>query len=231
MSEVVQEDGDPAAAFAALRDAVEGVRAEMVVTRRAVEKLPDEWAANQPPDYGPSFTLQEKMLRRLLEGLAVVEKHPALKMTPEQHQAAVARAGDGLMREAVQKLDGATQDTQRERQQLAGLIGTVRGKSDQRFWLILIAVGVFFCTFVTSPLIWRHMPFGLSNRSASMIMNDDTWGAGWDLLQAANPGSEHQAAFGFTLVKTNQKELTDCAEAAVKAKKNQHCTIIVAAPK
>ena len=212
--------GDPARAF-------EDLRAEVAVMRRAVEALPEAWAENQPADYAPNFGWQKKALTLVLERLDVIEKHPALRQTPEQHQAAVARAGDGLMREAMQKLDRATQDTQRERQQLAGLIGAVRGQRDQRFWLILVGVMVFFCTFVLSPVIWRHLPFGLSSWSAAQIMNDDRWDAGWDLLHAADPSSEQQAAFGFNLVKANQKELEDCADVAVKTKKDQRCTITV----
>ena len=64
--------------------------------------------------------------------LAGIEMHPALRLTPEQHQQAVAQAGNVLMREAAQKLDRAAQDAERERHQLAGLIGAVRKQDEQR---------------------------------------------------------------------------------------------------
>lgn len=227
MAEIEQDDGDPAAAFAALRHEVAGLRAELTVARRAVEALPDAWAAHQPPDYGPSFILQEKLLRGVVEGLAAVERHPALKLTPEQHQAAVAKAGEGLMSAAAKKLSDAATDMQSEQQQLAGLIGTVRGKSDQRVWLILVGAVVFIWTFAASPLMWRHMPFELSSWSASVIMKDTRWDAGWDLLQAADPEAEQQAAVGFNLVKANRQTLVDCAAAAAKTQKDQRCTITV----
>ena len=227
MAEMEQDGGDPAAAFEALRHEVAGLRAELMVARRAVEALPDAWAVHQPPDYGPSFTLQEKLLRRVVAGLTAVEHHPALQLTPGQHQAAIAQAGAGVMREAVQKLEHATQETQSERQQLAGLIGTVWEKREQRLFLLVVAATVFICTFTASPLIWRSLPFGLSSWSASVIMQDTRWGAGWDLLQAADPGAEQQAAVGFNLLKINRKELMDCAAAAAKAQRDQRCTITV----
>ena len=110
---------------------------------------------------------------RIAKGLAVVavqldaiNKHPALTMTPEQHRQAIAQAGSGLMREAAQQLDRATQDAERERQQLAGLIGTARRQNALNAW---------------------------------------------------------------NLVRTNQKEIAACSEAAAKTKKDEHCTITVPA--
>ena len=231
MSEAEQEDGDPAAAFAALRDAVEGLRAEVRVTRQEVAALPEAWAENRPPDYAPNFGWQKKALTVILEHLQMIEKHPALEITPEQYAARIENVGLSATRAAERTYKAASieaeQATQRERQQLASLIGTIRDKREQRFWLILMGVMVFFCTFAVSPVIWRWLPFGLSSWSAAQIMNDDRWDAGWDLLQAANPGSEQQAAFGFELAKVNQKDLSNCMDAADGTNKDQHCVITV----
>ena len=60
-----------------------------------------------------------------------IEKDPAIRLTPEQHQQAVVQAGNALMREALQKLDHARQETERERQQLAGMIGSARTQDRQ----------------------------------------------------------------------------------------------------
>ena len=109
---------DPAQAFEALR-------AEVSELRLAVAALPGAWEESRPPDYTPSLGTIAQGLAAVDSRLAGIEKRPALRLTPEQHQQAVAQAGNVLMREAVQKLDRAAQDAERERHQLAGLIGTV----------------------------------------------------------------------------------------------------------
>ena len=63
-------------------------------------------------------------------------------MTPEQHQQPITQASHGLMREAAQKLDQATDETQHERRQLAGLIGTTRKRDEQHNWLIYTGVSL-----------------------------------------------------------------------------------------
>ncbi len=145
--------GDPTRAF-------EDLRAEVAVMRRAVEALPGAWEENQPPDYSPDLGRIAKGLAVVAGQLDTINKHPALRMTPEQHQAAVAQAGSGLMRAALQKLDRATQEAERERHQLAGLIGTVRKKRDQMLWLIALPVVVFWLTLFASPVVLGWLPFG-----------------------------------------------------------------------
>jgi hypothetical protein len=79
---------DPAQAF-------EDLRAEVSELRRAVEALPGAWEESQPPDYTPSLGTIAKGLAAVDSRLAGIEKHPALRLTPEQQQA-VAQAGNML---------------------------------------------------------------------------------------------------------------------------------------
>ena len=125
--------GDAARAF-------EDLRAEMSVLRRAVEALPTAWTDNQPPDYTPDLARLNQGLASVTSGLAAIEKHPALRFTPDQHHAAVARAGATLMREASQKLDQATQETERERrlaQQQSSIVALTAERDE-----ILLAEGI-----------------------------------------------------------------------------------------
>ena len=94
---------DPAQAF-------EDLRAEVSALRRALEALPGAWEDSRPPDYTPSLGTIAQGLAAVENQLAGIEQHPALRLTPEQHQQAIAQAGNMLMREAVQKLDRAAQD-------------------------------------------------------------------------------------------------------------------------
>ena len=131
-----EEAGDPARVFEELKREVSAVWAEVVVTRRAMEALPEAWAENRPPDYTPDLGRVTKGLAVVAAQLDAINQHPAFRMTPEQHRAAIAYAGDGLMREAARKLDDATRAAERERQGLAELIGTARRQDEQRRQLL-----------------------------------------------------------------------------------------------
>ncbi|WP_234732014.1 DUF6118 family protein [Acidocella facilis] len=213
---------DPAQAF-------EDLQAEVSVMRRAVEALPSAWEENQPPDYSPDLGRIAKGLAVVVAQLDAINKHPALTMTPEQHRQAIAQAGNGLMREAAQKLDRATQDAERERQQLAGLIGTARRQDEQRTWLIYAALAAFLVGLLVSPFVAGALPFGLDGRIAALIMKADRWDAGEALMQADSPDGWQNALNAWNLVRTNQKEIAACSEAAAKTKKDQRCTITVPA--
>lgn len=213
-------EGNPAQAF-------EELRAEVAVMRRAVEALPGAWEESRAPDYSSDLGRIAKGLGTAATKLEAIEKHPALRLTPEQHRATVARAGEGLMRDALQKLDRATQEAERERHQLAGMIGTLRDKREQRFWLIAIPVLVFALTLFASPILLGWLPFGWPSDVAAIVIGEDRWDAGWALMRAADPAGEEQAAEGFNLVKANGKELAACGDAAGSTKKDRKCTITV----
>jgi hypothetical protein len=218
-----QAEVDPAQAFAALR-------AEVGALRRVVEALPEALEDARAPDYGSELGHMAKSLEVAAATLEAMEKHPALRLTPEQHQAAVARAGEGLMRDALQKLDRATQEAERERHQLTRMIGTLRDKREQRFWLIAIPVLVFVLTLFASPILLGWLPFGWPSDVAAIVIGEDRWDAGWALLRTADPAGEAQAAEGFDLVKGNRKDLAACGEAAARTKKDQRCLITMPAP-
>lgn len=135
-------------------------------------------------------------------------------MTPEQHRQAIAQAGNGLMRETAQKLDQATRDTERERQQLAGLIGTIRKQDEQRNWLIYTGFAVFIVALLLSPFLYAALPFGLNGRVAALVMNTDRWDAGEALMKADSPDGWNSAVNAWNLMRANQKEISACSEEA-----------------
>jgi hypothetical protein len=206
------EDTDDPASDAAR--AFEDLRAEVSVLRRAVETLPGAWEENQPPDYSPDFGRIAKGLAAVAAQLDDINKHPALRMTPEQHRQAIAQAGNGLMREAVQRLDRATYDVERERQQLANLLGVVRDKRDQLFWLIALPVMVAFVTLFASPILLGWLPFGLPSQAAALIMNEDRWDAGQTLMSEANSASYEKMVTLYNTCGTQPVEVCDQAIAA-----------------
>lgn len=218
--------GDAAQAF-------EGLRAEVVVTRRAVEALPRELAANQPPpppDYRSDIGKVTQALLVVAGRLDVIEKHPALRLTPEQHRQAIASAGSELMRDAAGKLDNAACDHAQAARQLAGMIGTMRQQDSQWNWVFYTGLAACVAGILLSPFIASVLPFGLDGQIAARIMKADRWDAGWVLLRATDPGDANDAVAGFNLVQANRAALVACQEAAAKAGRDQMCDVIVKVP-
>lgn len=214
---------DPAQAF-------EDLRAEVSVLRKAIEALPDALDRNRAPDYSADFGVIGQGMDAIGVSLENLQKHPALKMTAEQHGAAIANAGSGLIREAVQKFDRATQDAERERSRLASTIGTIQTKDQQRFRLLIAAVLAFALGFIAFPFVMRATPFGLNSATAAVIMNASRWDAGMALMRSGNPDGWGQLTADANLVSSNRDKITDCRTAATKAKKEQHCAITVPVP-
>jgi hypothetical protein len=209
--------------------AFEELRAEVSELRRAVEALPGAWDENQPPDYTPSLGTIAKGLAAVDNRLAGIETHPALRLTPEQHQQAGAQAGNMLMREAGQKLDRAAQNAERERHQLAGLVGTVWKQDEQRNWLLWAASGALVVGLLASPFVAGLLPFGGDSTVAALIMKADRWNASIALMQAGSPDGWRGVADASKQVRVNQEALLACRDAVAKAKKEQRRTITVPA--
>jgi hypothetical protein len=226
----MQETPEEPAGEVDAAQAFEDLRTEVSVLRRAVEALPEEWEANQPPDYTVSLGAIAKGLAGVAGRLDEIERHPALKMTPEQHQAAIAQAGSGLMREAASNLYQATKAAERERDELAGMIGSVRGQDNQLKWLLWTAGIALLFGLLVSPVFARLLPFGLDGRVAAYILQADRWGAGAALMQAGNPQAWRGMMDEHNLVQLNREAIAACRAAAAQAKKEQRCTVVVPAP-
>jgi len=198
--------------------------------RRAVEALPRVLAESQPPappDYRADVGKVALELEAVVGRLAAIEKHPALRLTPEAYSQAILRAGSAVMSEAMGKLEKAAQGHERAKDQLAGMIGSVRGKRNQAFWLITLSVMAFLLTLLASPIILSELPFGWNTNAAAQVMDNDRWGAGWALLRISDPNSAQDAAAGLNLVQVNRSALIACQEAAAKSGKSKPCIVTV----
>jgi hypothetical protein len=218
MEEEQEHDGagDPAQAFDALR-------AEVAALRQAIEAA----AERQAPDYSPDLGRITQAVNGVIDGLEAIEAHPAVRMTPDQFGQAMTRTGRELMNEVAQKYDRARQDAERELHQLAGMIGTLRGKRDQVFWLGAVFVGTLVFTLFASPVLLGELPFGWNTNAAATVMQADRWNAGSALMQAASPQGWENLVAASALVRANQDTLAACQQAAETAGKHERCVISV----
>ena len=215
--------GDAARAF-------EDLRAEVSVLRRAIEALPEEWEANQPPDYTESLGEITQGLANVVGRLTVIEQHPALRSTPAQHQSAILDAGQDLMSRAAGRIDAAAEAFKHEQQNLAGMIGVARDQRTQRKHLAWMFAGTFVVGLLILPFLARALPFGWNEDLAVFLLHADRWNAGQALMKSTNPGGWAVLAAEMNLVEPNHAALTACREAAGRMKKEQYCLIVVPAP-
>jgi hypothetical protein len=208
--------GDAAQAFEALR-------AEVAALRQAVEAA----AERQAPDYSPDLGRITQAVSGVIDGLEAIEAHPAVRMTPDQFGQAMTRTGRELMNEVAQKYDRARQDAERERHQLAGMIGTLRGKRDQLFWLATVFIGTFVFTLFASPVLLGELPFGWNTNAAATVMQADRWDAGSALMQAASPQGWQNLVAASALVRANHVTLSACQQVAQDKNRSQRCEISV----
>ena len=212
-------------------EAFEALRAEVTVLRRAVEALAAATDENQPADYTETLGEMAQDLQSVSEHLQRIREHPAIAMTPAEHQYAIAQAGTGLMSEAAGKLDRATYAAAQHAQELAGLISTVRTQRAQRE-LLLWAIGVALVLgIVISPFVAGVLPFGLNGRVAALVMHDDRWNAGGALMASGNPEGWKIFVDEHELANANKEILAMCRKAAAKTMQDQRCPFVVTAPR
>ena len=209
--------------------AFEELRAEINVQRRAIEALFDQLESSRPPDYAPTLGVISERIGEVEERLASYEEHPALKLTPEQHGRAVANAGADLLRNAVQVFDREARETERERHQLARMIGTVRDRHQQRRALIWTAVVSLAAGLVLFPLLAAFAPGG-SYLAALAAGNTDRWKAGSDLMYAADPEGARNLVYTSIILEQNAEAILACRDVAQKAGTAQKCEVSVPAP-
>lgn len=223
MSHDDEDDGDAAQAF-------EDLRAEVSVLRRAVEALPEAWAAQQPADLSPEVGRILQGVTAAVVQLESIRRHLALTMTPEQYVAAIGRAGGSVMRDAAHQLDRATQEAERARQQLGYLIEAALTRAKQRRVVAWTAGVALAAGLLLSPIFIRALPLGAASHVAAFLVGADRWESGALLMQLAAPERWPGVVDALRLIRTNDAALAACREQAAKAKREQRCTVAVPAP-
>lgn len=209
--------------------AFESLRAELTLLRAAIATLTAE-AKVKPVDYAPTLGAMQQALDSIGGQLATIKKSPALMRTPEQQGEAICKAGEVLIREAAQKFQAAVNTIERERAQLSQIIGQALDQDRQLRLLALAAAVVFAVGLVLSPLFAGLLPFGLNTRVAALVMREDRWSAGDELMRAGDPKRWARQGDDLRLVDANREAIDACRTASPRAGKPEHCTFVLASP-
>lgn len=224
----MSDDHEPDAAA----EAFEGVRGELALLRRAVERLSAERAeVPEIPDYSETLGKMTKALNTTMQNLGVLAKAAEDNVTPryvaDRIVAAGAHARDEdrrMIATAGEKLDKATTA-------LHGIGGVARRAYEQRRTLWQVGAGA--C--LGGALLWTVVP-GVVARSlpakwqapewmAARTLDLPKWEAGQRLMRAAAPDAFANIAAGDRIVTANRKAVQACYKTAVRTKKVVRCTI------
>jgi len=215
MDEDYAAQGDPAAAFEALRAEVAGVRADL------------RGLSGPGPDY--SATLEQIFLR-----LDAIEAHPSLRRPPENYTRDMRDAVEGVRDLSQKGFNAAVQQMKAAAASIENLAGNVRDRQRQTVWLVstgaLSAVVGVALWLVCSGPIARALPAGLAvpEKMAAATMGLDRWHAGQRLLQSVNPDRWRTTVDADTLVRANADAVAACRQKAMQTGKAQRCVITVA---
>lgn len=231
----VDDTGDPAAAFEALRETVENLAAdltrEMTTIRRGVETALDQFERQGAPiDYSADLGQLTQRLALMAERLHAVEQLPLLRQSAEHQARIFERSGEGLVRNAVQALERQASDLERISTVLASHNAQAFHRKDQDFRMWVAAVtGVIVGAFLLVALP-RFLPFSADAHVAALVMGKNRIEAGSDMISSVDPFTLQKMSWGARFYDAGGEAVARCLQKAEETGKDQKCTVTVPAP-
>ncbi|MQX56100.1 DUF6118 family protein [Sinorhizobium meliloti] len=135
-----------------------------------------------------------------------------------------------MLARQTKKVSDGGESLERVAADVGDYLRSARLRQEQDWWLwggggAGLVAGILLTLFLP-----RVLAGSVDMAVASTAMNAYRWNAGISLMQSGSPGGWRSLVDASNLVRANQEALRACAGAAAKAKKEQRCTINVAAP-
>ncbi len=228
------DDHEPDAAA----EAFEGVRGELALLRRAVERLSAERSeVPDIPDYSETLGKMTKALNATMQNVGVLAKAAEDNVAPRYVADRIVAAGAHAREEDRRMLTTAGEKIDKATNALHGIGGSARRADEQRRTVWQIGAGA--C--LGGALLWTVVP-GVVARSlpgkwqvpewmAARTLDLPKWEAGQRLMQAAAPDAFANIAAGDRIVTANRAALEACRKRANKAQEAVRCIVTVEAEK
>ena len=113
---------------------------------------------------------------------------------------------------------------------LSGVIGQVWAQDRQFRMLCWTGGAALALGLLLSPIVAGFFPFGLNARVAALVMREDRWTAGGDLMRTANPQAWARLSQDAELLKDNQDAMDVCRAALARTGESQHCVVTLTPP-
>lgn len=222
------DDQEPDAAA----EAFEGVRGELALLRRAVERLAAERAeAPEIPDYSETLGQMAKAITATATRVDVLAKAAGDNVAPRYVADRIVAAGAHARDEDRRMIAAAGSELNKATRDLQGTIASARRGDEQNRWLIWMALGgtVFGMILwaVFAGIVARAVPEGWQwpERMAARTLAMPMWEGGQRMMKAASPEAFANIAAGDRIVTANRQVLEACHKRANRARETVSCTI------
>ena len=217
---------DAIKAFETLRKAIDkrgaATAAELKTIRAGVEALFEQVETlHARPDYTADLKKLVLGLTAQAERIKPFSEAPILKMGTEGLQ----RAGEGMVRTAVQSLDEKAQLFDNAAYSLEQVLKGVRERRTQNLYLAGVAGAFLVLGAVLTVFLPRLLPFQADSHVAAAIMGKPRWEAGAAIMHDTNPAGWQAVADNAQLGVDNGDVLARCRQTANKSGQTQKCII------
>ena len=217
-----QEANDPASkAFAKLRR-------EVAMMRLAMEKLADEPAKIEIPDYAETLDDMAAQIKETSDGLALLAKQPALAISPQNLAKSMAAAGAEARKQEQAALNQATTTFVTLANQLIGFVASARKDQEQIKWLLWTAAG----SAILGALLWIALAFIANSlapqswhwpeKTAASALGRDMWSAGERLQAVADP---KRFEVRTVMEGATRDSITACLQSITNARRTVQCSL------
>ncbi len=224
------DDYEPDAAA----EAFEGVRGELALLRRAVERLSAERAEGpEIPDYSETLGKMAKALNATMQNVGVLAKAAEDNVAPRYVADRIVAAGAHARDEDGRMIATAGEKLDKAATVLHGIGGYTRRADEQRRTLWQVGAGAWMggvlLWTVVPGVVARELPvqWQVPEWMAARTLGMPKWQAGQRLMQAAAPDAFSNIAAGDRIVTANRKVLEACRKRANKEREAVRCTIEV----
>ena len=222
------DDQEPDAAA----EAFEGVRGELALLRRAVERLSAERAeVPEIPDYSETLGKMAKALNATMQNVGVLAKAAEDNVAPRYVADRIVAVGAHARDEDRRMIATAGEKIDKATNALHGIGGAARRADEQRRTLWQVGAGACLggalLWTVVPGIIARELPtkWQVSEWMAARTLDLPKWEAGQRLMRAAAPDAFANIAAADRIVTANRKAVQACYTTAVRTKKTVRCTI------
>jgi Family of unknown function (DUF6118) len=217
-----QEANDPAS-----KEFVK-LRREVAMMRLVIEKLADEPAKIEIPDYTATLGDLTAQIKATSDGLQSLLTQPALAVSPQNLAKTIAAAGVEARKQEQAALNQATTTFVTVANQLTGFVASARKDQEQIKWLLWTAAG----SAILGALLWTALAFiGNSlapqswhwpEKTAASALGRDLWSAGERLQAVADP---KRLEARTVMESATRDSITTCLQTVTNARKTVQCRL------
>jgi hypothetical protein len=216
----------------AAAEAFEGVRGELALMRRAVERLAAERAeVPEIPDYSKTLGEMAKALNATMQNVGVLAKAAEDNVAPRYVADRIVAAGGHARDEDRRMIASAGDRMQKAADNLQGTVASARYAGEQRRWLTWTAISGIVAGMILwaafAGIIARAMPASWlwPERMAARTLRLEPWAAGRRLAIVSRPEIWDTMIAGAILIQDNEAAIKRCRKIAAKTGETASCAM------